>query len=176
MRSLFFCFAASLFLMSYQVVGSYEALPVYDNFIRVSYAGDIELEKSGSFKVAPEDDIMTQIWILGDKIKLAKTDENPEYPYLLENLGVDMSVHAQLIRDDTVIAAETVFVLKRIQEDGAVLVLDDGSRWGVAITQYYRSEKWHRGDKIIIDKYDSPYYPFLIKNLTQNRSVIGFKK
>ena len=149
--------------------------PLYDIFVKMTYNGKVELKDNGLFNISPDDKLITKIWIPGDKI-IIEQSKDKRYPYTLQNIGIgDYRVHAQLIVEDNGIYGKT-FTVRNIRDDGAILILDDGSTWGVAITQRYRSDKWNIGDKIKIHKFESIYYPYNFENMTQQSYVIGFKK
>ena len=149
--------------------------PLYDIFVKATYNVEVELKDNGLFNISPDDELIIKIWIPGDKIRIEQSKDK-RYPYTLQNLGIgDYRVHAQLIVEDNDIYRK-IFSVSNIRDDGAILILDDGSIWGVAITQRYRSDKWNIGDKIKIHKFESIYYPYNFENMTQNSFVIGFKK
>ena len=53
----------------------------------------------------------------------------------------------------------------KVQKDGLVVCLDDGSVWDVSVGDHTKSICWYPTMRIVVEKNDSPTHPFSLKNL-----------
>ena len=156
------------------------AMPSYDAVRDVNNNGNIELKKSGLFIISSVDKVTAANWLPGDKIKIEQSSSG-RYPYKLRNLNTGTFVKAQITEEESIEASSEDsndidkhnFVLDGIEDDGSVLIFDDGSMWEVAPSVQYKLRSWNIGDNISIHKTGSMFYPYEINNKKQQNFVIA---
>ncbi len=61
--------------------------------------------------------------------------------------------------------------LDTVEAAGAVLVLEDGSRWQVYEGFTFRSGDWTKGEMINVKQGKNPEYPYTLVNIHRNEQV-----
>jgi len=61
--------------------------------------------------------------------------------------------------------------IKAIEDDGAVILLEDNSRWSVYSGFADKASKWSQGEMIMIKQIKDPEYPYKLINVHLNESV-----
>jgi hypothetical protein len=166
------------------------AIPEYDIVDNIISGGSQVLLKGGSlWQIFPVDVATAGSWLGGDKIRIQKIGGH-NYPYKLNNISSGSYVKATPGEDSSndnnnnnnnnnnnteqkEPDLQKSFTLDGIEDDGGLIILNDGSMWEIAPSTRYKTRSWASGDTISVYESGELFFKYKINNKTQFDEVLA---
>lgn len=127
------------------------------------------------WKVAQDSRDKSVKWQVGHRVTVYRSS-NPSNPFRLVNLATRDSVDARVefgpnATQDEAQQDRSVRRLDAVDDNGGILILDDGSRWKVSPWDKFKTKLWLADERIKIGRSSSIVYPYSLKNLESNEAA-----